>query len=287
MTISEHAVNGTKIENVGFDWLTVTAVEGDYKHDLWSAGVSIKTEMRIIEHVPKDWSAMGYDGWMCGPAKYGERGENEAILILSGPESQIYAFLPDVRSERVTRADLQVTIRFDPPDSMVASKTHKLLERKHSNAGRKPFLNLLQDATGDTLYVGKRNAGVSLRFYDKSWQMGEDNLGSCWRYEVQYRREAAKKAHQRIAVADRPNHAAIGLVGAEFEKRGIQTQFGSGQEVTAIEIGRTVTTVDGQLAWLEKCVAPVVSQLCALGYDSAVINALSLRGIMNNIKDGV
>lgn len=273
------------IVSSGFDWLTVTEVEGEFAKKLYDAAIKIEAHVTAEGHKRKDWAAMGYQGFGTGALKYGERGTNEAIMILTGSLAEKMAFTPNIRASRVTRVDVQVTVRFDPPLALLASSIHKVLEKAYAGKRRKPFLSLLQDQTGDTLYIGKRNAEISLRFYDKSARMMEKNLGTCWRYEVQYRREAAKRAVRKIKAAPNPNLTAIGLVAAEFEKRKVSARFGAGRMVTAIEVGRTVTTEDGQIAWLEKCVAPVVAQLCFLGYEEQVINALSLRAIALGIKE--
>lgn len=272
------------VVSLGMDWLTVTQVEGKSAGGLFACASDVASMLVGDGHVQKEWSAMGYDGYAVGPLKYGERGSSEAILIISGPEAQMYGYRPEIQPDRVTRLDVQVTLRWSRPDALMAARLHRRLQESHSKKVKKPFLSLLQDQTGDTLYLGKRQSAVSLRFYDKSAKMGERELGSVWRYEVQYRSMASKMAYKRLEGQTEPNLHCLGLVAAEFEKRGIEVQFGSDTSVTAIEVGRTVTTSEGRIAWLEKCVAPVVSQLCLLGHEQAVINALSLRGIISNIR---
>lgn len=274
------------VVSAGLDWITVTQVDGPEKAEMYSVVKRMKKHLELQEHSDKDWSAMGYNGFSVGPLKYGERGDQESILIVSGPEAQRFSFEPEIEPERVTRLDIQVTLKWDKPDHAMASKIHKDLEVANDHRRRKMYLNLHQSFSGDTLYVGHRGANVSLRFYDKSFDMSERELGTCWRYEVMFRGTASKKAYARLSRQTEPILHSIGVVAAEYEKRGVLARFGSGTKVDAIQVGRTVTTKAGQIEWLEKCVAPVVSQLCLLGYEEAVINALSLRGIMKFIKDG-
>ena len=287
MVTLECEANQSEVVSAGFDWLTITEVEAECTTLMYQHANEAKRELVKSGHFTADWSAMGYRGWSLGPLRYGERGPNEAILIVSGDFCREFAFRPWIRPERITRADIQVTLRCDKPQPELATTAYRHLAAAEEGKQRKRFLNLITSETGSTLYVGKRDANVSLRFYDKSLDYGEKELGSIWRYEVQYRRSHAKTAGERLLSTAEPNRHVLGLVAAEFEKRGVLVRFGAKSEITAIAIGRTVTTQVGQLKWLEKCVAPVVSQLCLIGYEEAVINSLSLRGIINNIRKEV
>ncbi len=273
------------IVSSGFDWLTVTEVDGKFTEELFQTAMRIEKGEAGNGHTREDWSAMGYVGFKTGALKYGERRAVEGIMILSGPLAEKAGYSPKIRADRVTRVDVQVTVRLDPPDPLLASRLQRKLQKIYRGKKRKPFLSLLQDQTGDTLYVGKRGNDISLRFYDKSFQMNEQLTGVCWRYEVQYRREPAKKAMRLIKTADNPNLTVVGLIASEFEKRSIVVGFSSVHSVSAIEMGRELTTNDGKIAWLEKCVAPVITQLCFAGYEEQVINALSLRAIIAGVKE--
>jgi len=272
------------ITSSGLDWLTFTAVTQPYVESLYYTSRMVYGILKETGYRRKDWSAMGYNGFSAGPLKYGERNKVEAIMILSGEAADVFGFRPKLEIDRVTRTDVQVTVRVNPPIPNAAYLTHQNLQARYKDAKKRPFLSLLQSTTGETLYVGKRDGEVSLRFYDKSNDMGEAEQGTCWRYEVQYRRKKAKAAYGIIRKHTEPHLASIGLVGAEFKKRHIIPGFGSKSDITAIEMGRVVATTDGQLKWLEKCVAPVISQLVMAGFEEQVYSSLNLGAVINAVQ---
>ena len=70
------------------------------------------------------------------------------------------------------------------------------------------------------------------------------------------------------------------MVWDEFERKQVQPLFDPSVGMVAMETGTKVSTPDTKLGWLERCVAPVVTQLVALGYEEQVLTSLKLRGIV-------
>lgn len=273
------------VTSAKLDWLTFTSVTKEYSRKLYMVGLKIRMDERLKWEDKKEWSAMGYTGYSCGHLKYGERANEESILILSGEAAHTHGFRANLQPERVTRVDVQVTVRIKPPNRHAAAMVMDNLRARYAHSNRRPFLNLIQSDSGDTVYVGRRDSEVSLRFYDRSMKMLQTVLGSCWRYEVQYRRKKAKAAYALIKEHSEPNLAVLGLVTAEFKKRHIIPGFGASSDIVAIEMGREVTTTEGKLKWLTKCVAPVVSQLVMAGFEQEVINALNLGAVVQAVKE--
>jgi DNA relaxase NicK len=263
----------------------MTSVKRDQKEALYKMARKVSNTLGEQGHIRQDWSAMGYNGYGQDRLKYGERGEDEAILILSGPLAQEHFHRPKIDPSRVTRCDVQVTVMLSPRDPLMASRTHRHLEAIFRSKKKRPVIGLVSSITGDTLYVGRRGATIMLRFYDKSDAMGEEELGVIWRYEVQYRQKAAKAAAKLLVNDSSPLEVVIGLVASEFMKRSVDPGISSNSTVNAIQVGRSITTPEGQIQWLERCVAPVIQQLCLLGYEEDVFNTLNLRALMKTIQE--
>lgn len=271
------------IVDTGLDWLTVTTVKGHQSAQMLATIREFVEAEYPLDSIPDDWKGLGYTGQKVGEIKYGRRNVDEAILIMSGKTSDKFSVRFKVPAERVTRCDVQVTIALDRPDSMLAYKLYTDLMRltKQQKSGK--VYKYISSNSGDTLYAGKRSSDVYLRLYDKSRDSGINQLGSIWRYEIEFKRGRAKSVYKAIESSEMRYSAIARLVWDEFRKRGIDPEFDPSHPIVAIETGTKVSTPDSKLGWLERCVAPVVTQLVNLGYEREVIRCLKLRGIY--IKD--
>lgn len=270
--------------NAGVDWITVTSVTENDTLEMGrvrDAMVEVASDSDII---PQRWSAMGYSGSDWGQIKMGVRGENEAILILSGNICSKTVLRYEIAPERVTRLDLQVTVGLAKPAPTYVQDLYKLLPSLTEYSRYAKITSYISGAYGDTIYIGKRGRNQFLRIYDKSLDLGYKKLGSAYRYEVEYRREAAKTAMRRLNLEEAKTSYILGQVTAELEKRCIRSSFGANSSVDAIEVSAVVTTADSKLAWLSRCVTPVVIQLLNLGYEEEVLNCLKLKNIYNRSK---
>lgn len=274
-----------KIVDGGLDWVTFTTVDGE------STVKAIKHASALADSLARDnvekttWKGLGYTGYKTEHVRYGIRGQQEGIIIVSGPYSSKLLSEQWFESGRATRVDTQVTVLLDKPQPRVGYKLYRDLEGLNKTRKRQRPIKLIKSPTGDTLYVGKRTSGVMLRFYDKSLDYGESELGTIWRFEVEYKQAHARKACKRILDANDLLGCCAGLTLAEFQKRDVEPGFSPETFISAIEVGATVTTVDNKLKWLTKCVAPVVVQLVIAGYEEEVVSALKLRGLVHWAKE--
>jgi len=238
----------------------------------------------IAQYLPHDaigqaWSSMGYTGMNYGAIKYGRRAFNEAILIVSGAFTEKVMIDWEMPFDRITRLDLQVTIGLREPNPEVAYNLRNELRNLPSSNRTGKLWTYHSSTTGDTINVGKRGSDKYLRLYDKSVDMGHEDTGHCWRYEVEFRGETAKKVcHDYYRAGDRYRWIA-GIVFAEFQRRGIKPLYKVNVPISAMETAIKVTTPDTKIQWLERCVTPVVTQLINLGYEAQVIHSLKLSGI--------
>ena len=263
----------------GVDWLTVTTVAGQESARMLETARAFVLEAYPNEALPEAWSAMGYKGQSYGALKYGRRKQDEAILILSSGLADKFGIRFRIPPDRVTRCDLQVTVALDEPDPYVAYKLYQALTRQVENGNLTTRLKYISSGTGDTLYIGSRSSELSLRLYDKSKDYPGMDRGLAWRSEVEYKRGRAKSVYRSIESA-RARYTRIAThVFDEFQRKGVSPLFDKGEPNVAMETQVKVSTPDTKLSWLERCVAPVVTQLVTLGYEEEVIRSLKLAGV--------
>jgi len=179
----------------------------------------------------------------------------------------------------VKRLDLQVSVGLRVPDRDLARRLyHDYRRRHHDTANTKPA-TYMSSITGDTLGIGNRSKEVFLRLYDKSGESKLGELGSIWRYEVEYKRGVAGRVYKELMSAKDKYTYIAGKVYAEYEKRSVEPLFSPDSVEVAMESKYEVTTAETKLAWLERCVAPVVTQLVNLGYEDEVVRNLKRRGV--------
>lgn len=268
------------IIDTGLDWLTVTAVSGSQTDAMLATARKYVSEKFPPDALPKKWAAMGYIGQDYGTLKFGRRKAEESILIASGQEADYIGMNFEVPNDRVKRVDLQVTVSLDTPVQDLAFALYRSLTRGDNQTHGSITYKYISSNTGDTLYSGKRSGDTFLRLYDKSLDQNVSELGSLWRYEVEYKRDRAQSAYKAVKSAEARYATIARMVWDEFERRGMQPMYDPGIGMVAMETITKVTTPDTKLAWLERCVAPVITQLVALGYEQQVIDSLKLRGVV-------
>ena len=273
-----------RICSQGIDWMTQTAVDEEKSAFLMTRFKQLQVELGIDPSEVKPWQGMGYKGWRFEGAACGVRSGNEAILILSGHIAKITTNpIPEVTG-KVTRLDFQVTVELSEPDPMYAQRCYTVMDDLQIMGGRKRAIKLIKSTTGSTLYVGGRGSSVLLRLYDKSYQLGSPELGKYWRYEVEFKRDSAMRAWKLFHVKHLDDEYLTAVVWNEFDRRGLSPRFKAGLRVSAIEVGARMSSVEGQLGWLRRCVAPVVVQLINLGYEEEGLKSIKLKHMFNRKK---
>lgn len=268
-----------RVVSVGPDWMTLTA-KGEAQCTLLMFVYSGILENDMPKDtIEEDWFFQGYRGKSAGPIKCGVRGKDEAVMIISGQSATDWLELVRHHTGNVTRLDLQITLDLGKPEPGLAHRAYKLLEEMQVCGARQRTLRYMSSPTGDTLYVGSRKSAVMLRLYDKGNDLSLAELGRYWRYEVEFKRDSAKRAWSRLIASGDSQDWTANQVIAEYRKRGLKVAVPNSRSVAVIETGARVSTAEGKLAWLQKCVAPVVVQLLNLGYEEQVLVALKLNHI--------
>ena len=275
----------TKIESKGPDWLTLStnSAEDGLLLIEWF-NLKLQGEVKTGA-VPKKWRFQGYIGIQASGLKCGVRVGDETIVMLTGDAQKLWYSDLVLREIKATRMDLQVTVALDTPRPALAHMCYLKLREALAEGGKGRALKYISSPRGDTVYVGKRSSSVYLRLYDKSIDLGETKTGIYWRYEVEFKRSTADRIWKLFHVKQFDAEWVAAQVFEEFIKRGVIPVFDVEDRILAVETGARVSTVESQLSWLRRCVAPVIAQLFNLGYEEKVLKAIKLKHIVLDIGD--
>lgn len=272
------------ITQSGCDWVTQTAVEPEDSFRLISWANQFVSQEHCADEEIKPWRGSGYSGYQRGAIRAGARKPDEAILVVSGDLANRAVIGLPLESGRVTRLDLQVTVKLKLDNPSVAKGIYDASPELYSGNGVPPYTKLIRSPSGDTVYVGKRTSPVCVRVYDASHKYPGSLMGSHWRLEVEYKRGHAVEVYRKLSLAGDPQIFAIGQVCAEVQRKQIPLPKIAGSVMNAIGSRITTTTPEQKIDWLRKTVAPCVAKLCALGYESTVREALGLREITTALR---
>lgn len=257
--------------NPALDWLTVAGQDPDGDCELFEA-ICTWQDALLPFHKERDWKLLGYAGRAVGPLRLGFRGDRDYIIQISGAAADdALRRIPLLAKMHVTRIDLQATVENDQGENAIRAMWLYLNAIK-DNMPNYPDLTYIGGPTGDTLYIGQRKSAKMVRIYDKGAEMG---LGrdEVIRYEIEFKKGKAQAAWEGFVAAPNRTDWICGVIQRELEKVAIFRQFGSGCLIE-IKAEKKTTTVDRQLAWLGRCVRPVVVQLLQAGYYDKVKETL-------------
>jgi len=268
-----------KSVDVGCDYITLTSSGDELCELLLTYAAMLEEEHKSQGAIGKEWRALGYRGWQIGPIRYGVRKEAEAILMVSGNDAKSAAELFRKTKLKVTRVDFQVTIELNPPSPKFVYAWYKVFNDTKEVDPTTPYYKYISSPTGDTLYINRRTGSTQLRMYDKSLDLNCDVNGTFVRFEVEYKQQAAEFAYRRWCSEYIGDEWVLEVVGAEYQKRGVNVAFDSRTGGSAIEKGQQITTVDGTISWLKRCVSPVIMRLIDAGYSDEVYDVLRIKDL--------
>jgi hypothetical protein len=264
------------ITEVGVDWVTCTApADGHDLHLLTRADAIIAEEEAAGNDLERlRWQR--YDLKTCGSCSAGVR-DDGAIVRLSGKVAREHWWRVVPYARNVSRLDVQVTVRPDPPRPRLgADHLRELLQwrREHPNAPKVTF-NGGPDGI-ECVYVGSRTSQTFARFYDKFAESGDDQYRGCWRYEVETKKHVATRLARALYHHDEPDRAGAVFVWDFFRARGVQPEFGRGNG--HLHVSSYVPRADDarRLKWLREQVDPVAHGLVDKGKGDEVLDALSV-----------
>jgi hypothetical protein len=262
----------------GVDWITVTASEDDQRKALFTRfQVARERQQATVGQIIKPFKWRGYCGLSMSGLRWGTRLDSD-ILIASGPLANTYWKLFARSATNITRLDLAVTCEVNPP-------LPKLHETYYNNLGYEGSNWAKWDNNrkkGKTLYVGSRISDQIGRIYDKGREADLTPVsGSIWRYEIEYHREYAQQAINRLLVETCPRLGPGKLITSTvykwFDYRNIPPIFSLRNTSPPIEVHCHARDEDTErsLTWLRVQVSPTVRRLIG-ARRTDVLDALGL-----------
>lgn len=257
------------------DWLTRTFSEVKVRQEAYERANAKLQQWANEGHDVSSWDWMGYSGFACAGLSWGTRNDCD-LLRLSGSTAETlfddYCRLPG----NCSRIDVAMTFTLAHPIAGVASRAYRNLAILQEPAHTRNYSLIVNNRGGETLYVGSRASDQFGRLYDKGIEDGGRVPGERWRYEVEFKGARAVQALARLtSTADRRT-MYVALVQSFFLSRNVALP--SMQRGLEIELPVAVEhkSIDRQLAWLRRQVAPVVARLLDKGHEEDVRQALGI-----------
>jgi len=233
----------------------------------------------------KEWNSIGYSGWICGSVRWGSR-KDSSILMATGDDALLCTELAvlDLKliEEKVTRVDVCLDIAFENNARGWLTKLRNDSQfcNLHHKQGRE--ISLIDSTSGETLYIGKRTSGRFGRIYDKSAHYGLDQ-GFVYRFEIESKKDVARPVFDALFPLNKDSEMEWngfqsrlrGVLKSQFRRWGVSLKQNNDDNIMIRSEAR-ISTVDSQLEWLSRSVAPVLERLTQQGYRQAAF--LSLFG---------
>jgi len=277
------------------DWLTVTTANKHDPKELIAAAKELAKAERLLGNFPKPFAWRGYVGEHTRYVTWGE-GPQGALVQLSSYAAALWFDNVAKAADHATRFDLQVTVKFTPPQKGLVKRGYGKLTHNASVGGFRPCINWRQSNDGgSTLYYGSPSSDSLGRVYDK-WaestadktldRGGSDYVG-CWRYEIQYRSDLANAAFRSYAGADDRQRYCKSVVYNYWTKRGLNCPWTADGPKLQVCSHHTSTDSDRQLRWLAATVTPVVARFLDRGMAGRCLAALGLDERVCRVADGI
>jgi Replication initiation factor len=210
-----------KVMEAHVDWLTATAGTGDGGTDLLDLGSRLLSVEREKGNYGRPSNFEGYHGTISESLFVGWRLDGSCIRLGGGMARDWWRDVAG-SARNVTRLDLAVTAICDPPDPAVALGHWNSLPPQRPGTGRPTEYQIIQARIGGaTLYCGKRASERFGRIYDKFRESKGEHRDGSWRYEVEYKGQAAKEVSGYLR-----QHADLGphicsIVARRFAEWGV------------------------------------------------------------------
>lgn len=275
--------SGTVIESQ-VDWLTVSAHGRDAASNMLDYAHGLARREKGRGNRERRWRLQGYEGSHVGRVEYGQRDQESTIVRLIGALAE--ESLTDALSlaDAVTRTDIAVTYRADPPDPFIGRNCYtnaELFYVKNPRAARPWFTGDAQG--GFTCYVGARESSAFFRIYNKAAECvstgdteGLERYRGCWRFELEGKASLAGALANLVDdSADRAD-TVLRYVVSYAEAHGIPTPFMVDGPRSLLPGFRRRSDAESRIQHLARNVKPTLDWLREAGELDRALNALGL-----------
>lgn len=270
-----------EVMQAGVDWLSATLLREEPQSAAWYAYVTncVLTVHREGNELEAR-SLLGFNGLKSGGCFAGENEQRYYVQLAGEYADRFYEGI-DRHRPHYSRLDLQVTVKYREYQPDIAKGVYRDFlsgnEELPTPNRRKGYIIIGSDG-GDTVYLGAPSSRQRCRIYNKAKQSEREAYERCWRYEVVLRNELARDwaavcYHLGVPLPE----LCLNTVGAWLEVRGVRVPFRFRGDVAVLPKVRTLPTdVERKLEWLRTQVAPTVTYLIELGFESIIREALGI-----------
>lgn len=270
----------TTITSAGIDWLTISAPNDERGLTLRELGVQALIDQAAKGNRVHPFHRGIYYGGTCGGVGVGEH-KDRTLLEITGGLADLWAPALLPLAEKISRIDVQVSVRQEPYDHMLALRAWAKSILRARQEGRQPDYDLYARRTkGSTLYIGEGASRFRARLYERWYKEQVPENENVWRYEVQARRERARQVGSLLPKGASALPWAKGYVHSHFARRGVEPIFDGGTAVSLPPLVEGVSDREKTLEWLAQSVRPALSRLEGWG---ALDQALRVLGVQTNV----
>lgn len=267
------------VVDYGVDWITATATQGVGYQQFAEVGTKNIRREKLAGNTLHANSWQGYSGYQCGAVFIGELNGRMLIKVTSHLADEVFKDIVP-HASNVSRIDLQITVRCQPPEPQLIEKARKHIIN-YIRAHNLPTQHrMIQDSKkGDTLYIGRRVSDRFARLYNKHTESGLEDYKNCYRFEGEYKRGVAHDTAMLLAEENDHSSVASELVESHFRRYGIvRSQATSTRPVVRLRPpgDSDATRV---INWLRSGVSGSIQKLRAEGLLHEAIEALGLSDV--------
>lgn len=258
------------------DWITCTAGTGQRGTDLLDAGLRIVATEHERGNPRRTSNFEGYHGTITKHAFAGWRLDG-ACVRLGGELARDHWRSVSEPGTNITRLDLAITGRSEPPDANVASISYNALPPDFAVRGRPTEYTLIQARLGgETLYCGRRASERFGRIYDKGRESRGEYPEGTWRFEIEYKGQAAKDVASYLRSRADIEQAIVGVVSMRFEEWRVQLPDFNVSDRWR-DVGRKARTDnETRMKWLSESVRASIEKISTSYSGEEIRTALGL-----------
>lgn len=264
------------VQEAGIDWITCTAAEGSDSVAL-SCALEIIADLLVAEgYKRRPWAQWGFTGESVRHCSFGHRSE-ATVGVLSGNVAN--SFFDDVcrRATKVSRVDIAVTVKTEPPLEGVARRAYEQLIAAGPGKRNGATASVIESSDGSsTSYLGRRISDKWLRVYDKWRESGDDEYRGCWRYELEVKNAPAMDlCRYLLASTDRASDVAA-TVYRHCTARGLKPIYTPDAEGLLLLAPRAPTELEQRVNWLAKSVSKAAQEVSSALGPTALLRILGV-----------
>lgn len=264
------------VVSAGIDWLTCTAKNGGPSLALERVSDFHLDSLSESAEKPVRQSWLGFDGYKCEGLFFGRR-EHDVMLCLSGSLSHDLGRDAIAVASNVSRLDLQVTLFTMGEEVQLARDTWAHLKQVPKGNGRpRSFSMVIGHPVGQTLYLNSRASDNFGRLYDKGVESKISPAGMLWRYEVEFKREVARRESAGVALAEQLDTYCGDRVRSWYSERQVEPPFPTMGSLS-YKCGRLQDSSHDVLTWFRNSLTRTVEKAIEKHGLNAVLESLGLQ----------